>query len=345
MLRIPCLLFGFFLAACVHEFPYEEPLPPPPEPPKDAEQSPPPDLPPLPPVAQEEEIGSRLFWVNPDSPAARAAEQLRFLQPRDAALLKKIAAEPTATWFRASNRTPRRDAESLALAAVTSGRYLALVIAAIPKPDCAHYRGEGLDTAAYRLWLDAIAKGLGEAPVYIIMEPEALVRTGCLPATDIEARLALIAESVLVLKKNPHARVYIDAGQPGWLTVDEAVKRLFRSGVLLADGFALNVAGYEWTEDCIRYGQDISQKVGGRPFVIDSSRNGKGSMSRELWCNPPGRAIGQTPQAPTGIKGLDAYLWIKEPGESDGSCNGGPVAGHWWQAEAIDLARQAELPD
>jgi len=34
----------------------------------------------------------------------------------------------------------------------------------------------------------------------------------------------------------------------------------------------------------------------------------------------------------------DAYLWLKRPGESDGSCNGAPAAGAFWDKQAIELA-------
>jgi len=35
--------------------------------------------------------------------------------------------------------------------------------------------------------------------------------------------------------------------------------------------------------------------------------------------------------------GLDALLWVKAPGESDGSCNGDPAAGQWFQSYAETL--------
>jgi endoglucanase len=38
---------------------------------------------------------------------------------------------------------------------------------------------------------------------------------------------------------------------------------------------------------------------------------------------------------------LDAYLWVKVPGESDGPCNGGPPAGSWWQEYALEIASNA----
>ena len=37
----------------------------------------------------------------------------------------------------------------------------------------------------------------------------------------------------------------------------------------------------------------------------------------------------------------DALLWVKAPGESDGSCNGGPSAGTWWTEYALGLAERA----
>ena len=40
--------------------------------------------------------------------------------------------------------------------------------------------------------------------------------------------------------------------------------------------------------------------------------------------------------------GLDALLWVKLPGESDGTCNGGPAAGAWFPSMALELARNAK---
>jgi endoglucanase len=71
------------------------------------------------------------------------------------------------------------------------------------------------------------------------------------------------------------------------------------------------------------------------------------------WCNPPGRNLGLRPTADTGIGLLDAYLWVKIPGESDGDCTRGlgpagttvdpewgridPPAGQWFPEMALDL--------
>ena len=59
------------------------------------------------------------------------------------------------------------------------------------------------------------------------------------------------------------------------------------------------------------------------------------------WCNASGRALGARPTAATGNSLADAFLWIKPPGESDGTCNGGPAAGVFWPEYAIGLAQRA----
>ncbi|MFC5029097.1 glycoside hydrolase family 6 protein [Streptomyces sp. DSM 41987] len=96
-------------------------------------------------------------------------------------------------------------------------------------------------------------------------------------------------------------------------------------------------------------------------FVIDSSRNGQGPWTPtadysdpQTWCNPPGRGLGTRPTSNTGVPLLDAFLWIKVPGESDGSCTRGtsgttdpeygitdPAAGVWWADQAHGLAERA----
>lgn len=98
-------------------------------------------------------------------------------------------------------------------------------------------------------------------------------------------------------------------------------------------------------------------------FVIDTSRNGKGPWAApagvypdaETWCNPPGRGLGLRPTTDTGKVLVDALLWIKVPGESDGQCFRGlggpedpergmvdPAAGQWFPEQARELIELAE---
>ena len=74
-----------------------------------------------------------------------------------------------------------------------------------------------------------------------------------------------------------------------------------------------------------------------------TGRNGNGPYDGDggpQWCNPPGRALGPAPTTRTGQPLADAFLWIKQPGASDGSCRPGePSAGQWWPDYALALAR------
>jgi endoglucanase len=135
------------------------------------------------------------------------------------------------------------------------------------------------------------------------------------------------------------ARVYIDAGHSGWLSPATAAARLNQVGMQYAVGFALNTSNYMTTAQETAYGQQISALLGGKTFVIDTSRNGNGGNGQ--WCNPSGRALGERPTL-VGKGSVDAYLWVKLPGESDGACNGGPAAGVWFQSMALELARNAQ---
>ncbi len=95
----------------------------------------------------------------------------------------------------------------------------------------------------------------------------------------------------------------------------------------------------------VAYGRRLSALVGGKPFVIDTRGNGNGPYAEgdpaRTWCNPPGRALGAPPTRTTGDPPVAAFLWIKRPGESDGECRGGHRAGEWFDAYALELARNA----
>ncbi|HEX2736290.1 MAG TPA: glycoside hydrolase family 6 protein [Polyangiaceae bacterium] len=130
----------------------------------------------------------------------------------------------------------------------------------------------------------------------------------------------------------------------------------FSTWGLTDDWYTNNVESQTW----VPYPGDEGLKR----FVIDTSRNGEGPWTPTAaysdpqdWCNPPGRGVGLTPSANTGVSLLDATLWIKVPGESDGECNRGlgpagttvdpewglidPAAGDWFPQMALQLAHNA----
>jgi len=133
-------------------------------------------------------------------------------------------------------------------------------------------------------------------------------------------------------------------------------------------------------------------------FLIDTSRNGWGGPNRPTgatgtnvnayvdsgridkrlhrgnWCNPSGAGIGEPPQAaPSGYAAshIDAFVWVKPPGESDGSSSAipndegkgfdrmcdptytgssgkltgalpnAPVSGHWFHDQFVQLVQNA----
>jgi len=136
-------------------------------------------------------------------------------------------------------------------------------------------------------------------------------------------------------------------------------------------------------------------------MLIDTSRNGWGGAARPTgpstladlnarinasridrrihkgnWCNPSGAGIGERPRAAPAT-GIDAYVWIKPPGESDGSSSlipndegkgfdrmcdptytgnprnnnnstgalpNAPLSGHWFQAQFQQLLQNAFPP-
>jgi endoglucanase len=121
--------------------------------------------------------------------------------------------------------------------------------------------------------------------------------------------------------------------------------RLKSVGVAKARGFAVNTSNFFVPSDNIKYGTEISKNIGNKSFVIDTSRNGKGVYTNpndpEAWCNPPGRGLGIRPTTSTNQSLVDAYLWVKTPGESDGSCKGAPAAGQWYESYAQELIRNA----
>jgi endoglucanase len=133
--------------------------------------------------------------------------------------------------------------------------------------------------------------------------------------------------------------VYLDAGHEGAVPVADMAQRLTAAGVANAAGFALNVANYLPTDLNTDYGNQISALINNKHFVIDTSRNGLGGDPSQ-WCNVPNQALGAISQGlSSGL--VDAYLWVQNPGESDGSCNGGPSAGTFWLQQACGLADRA----
>jgi endoglucanase len=123
-----------------------------------------------------------------------------------------------------------------------------------------------------------------------------------------------------------------------------------------------------WTLSDDWYADSLGSAVASTRFVIDTSRNGQGAWpwpaeapegsDVQDWCNPPDRGLGLRPTTKTRIPLVDAFLWIKIPGESDGECNRwepwgspdpvrgmmDPPAGEWFPEMALELVHNANPP-
>lgn len=110
------------------------------------------------------------------------------------------------------------------------------------------------------------------------------------------------------------------------------------------------------------YASALGSTVPTTHFIVDTSRNGLGPDSMQTyaaapydqpssvtsslvsgdWCNPPSAGLGIEPTTATGVNLssldsylpgspplLDAYLWIKTPGQSDGQCDAAGGVRSW----------------
>ncbi|HEV3051944.1 MAG TPA: glycoside hydrolase family 6 protein [Longimicrobium sp.] len=285
--------------------------------------------------------GQRLY-VNPNSPARRQAEAWRRSRPADAAHMQRMAAQPQAIWLGEWQRDVRGEVDRIVTAAQASGSVAVLVVYAIPHRDCGqHSAGGARGGDAYRRWVQAFAQGLRRRRAVVVLEPDGLATIDCLPLRLRDERMVLMREAVQVLSAGG-AAVYVDAGHGYWRQPEERARLLRNVGIEGAQGFALNVSNFHGLQPNIAYGERLSRLVGGKHFVIDTSRNGRNAGVEHTWCNARNQALGRAPTTNTGHPLADAFLWIKTPGESDGTCNGGPRAGEWWPEYALELSRGAE---
>jgi endoglucanase len=279
--------------------------------------------------------------VPPDSLAARAAaDPASSVEDRE--LIRRIAEQPTATWVTGPTRLVEERVRQIVDGAASRDAIAVIVAYNIPGRDCGGHSasGEALGSDDYRAWLDGFVQGLGGHRAVIVLEPDAVAQLYCEGEEAGAERARLLREAVERLSAQG-SYVYLDAGHAAWLSAESMAERLELAGVDRATGFSLNVSNFGGTEEQIAYGRRIAALLPGDPrIVVDTGRNGRPSDSGD-WCNPPDRALGAAPTTETGDEFVDAYLWIKPPGNSDGECNGGPPAGQWWGWYAVMLARNA----
>ncbi|MEV4556307.1 glycoside hydrolase family 6 protein [Kitasatospora sp. NPDC049285] len=266
---------------------------------------------------------------------------------RTPVISKRVASQPQGIWF--ANYRPdtiTSDVRTVTGAAATAGQVPVLVVYEIPNRDCGGASAGGApDLASYDAWVGKFAAGLGSSRSLVVLEPDSISLTTCLSAQQQNDRFASLSRAVGTIRAAaPNAKVYLDGGHSAWNAAGEQANRLRSAGVLGADGFFTNVSNFNATGNETSYAHAVLSSLGNPGnlhAVVDTSRNGNGAPGGGAWCDPSGRAIGNYPTAATGDTAIDAFLWIKPPGEADG-CAG--AAGTFLPDIAYQLAVNAADP-
>lgn len=265
-------------------------------------------------------------------------------------LIWKIAREPKNVWVgRFTSPNFHVKVRRIIDAAKDQGAIPLLTVLRAQSTKCSpSYDGGGpAEDAATRNWYDDLARAIGGDRVVIAFEPDSLGTIDCHAASRRDDRLRLLAYGVDALSKLPNATVYLEAGASDWEPAKRVASKLRAIGVSKVRGFMLNATHYDWTAANIKYGLDVSRRVGGKHFVINTAENGRGPVHRRLpngrrltvWCDPPNRGIGPPPTTDTSRPDkVDAYLWINRPGYGQ-SCAGQKIA--WYPPRALEYARNA----
>lgn len=290
----------------------------------------------------EKDRASFALYGDPRAQAIRLERDLRGSDPQAAALLRRIACVPQPTWIVGGDVSRiRSEVEERMQGAAASDKTPVFVIYTSPDSTTATWH-VSITGGSYHEFIAEIARGIGHYGAWVVLEPDAVPIASQYNSIEYAKRMAEFRESIaLFTEYAPNTRVYIDAGHSSWIVPTRKAELLRDAGIAQAHGFSLNVSNYQTTEANIAYGRQLSDLIGNKPFIIDTSRNGVGPAPDNEWCNAEGRALGQLPDLSPNIARVDALLRIKPPGESDGFCNGGPQAGKFWLDYALALVKNS----
>ena len=278
-------------------------------------------------------------FLDPRSEAMVAEKQLLDAGKTDEAeKIAQISRQPTAIWlgeWLTADKMPTIVGQYIA-EAEEAGTTLVFVAYAIPNRDCGGHSAGGLDYDEYTAWAQALADTLEGTGAVMIVEPDSLAMLFSEKCAGEEARRLPLIQKAVDSFTAAGLTSYLDAGNNNWIPEHRMSEMLVKAGVENARGFFTNVSNFYRVDEEREYAEALSAMIGGKRFVIDVSRNGNGWKGD--WCNPTGAALGQAPVVTTSEStNLDALLWVKHPGVSDGACNGGPKAGQWWEEQALAL--------
>ncbi|MDF1604388.1 glycoside hydrolase family 6 protein [Nocardioides sp. YIM 152315] len=247
--------------------------------------------------------------------------------------------------------TVRDDVHEYADDAAAARRTPVLTVYGIPGRDCGEYSsGNPLTTAAeYRAWIRQVAAGLRSQRALVVLEPDAVPLFGgpagaCPTKPPGWHRMLRFASRTL---SRAGAWVYLDAGHSSWTPYTRRAAHLKASGIKFARGISTNVSNFRPTRAEKRYAAGLLRglrRLGVQHlhYVVDTSRNGArpGADGYDV-INPTWARVGKRPRLV--FRGaFDGTLWVKHPGESDGTEHGGPAAGQWCDLLADRLLGRPE---
>ncbi|KAG3159967.1 hypothetical protein PI124_g9892 [Phytophthora idaei] len=249
--------------------------------------------------------------------------------PQLATALETMEQYSIATWY--TDRLSDSDRSTM-LSSLTSecseDSRMTIAVYGIPDKDCnagLSSSGTVQSTSDYESFLSQLATAVGDRKVLYIVEPDAvglLANGGCGGAAGYLDNLKI---AVAALSANSNAELYVDVGY--WLLADSTnaaavatiINELSASGTL--KGITINTSNYRSNDECTTYCNNFQTAMGSSTMtcIIDTSRNYNGSPTSD-WCNVKTAGVGKPPTSETGISNIDYFMWIKPPGESDGTC-------------------------
>ena len=263
-------------------------------------------------------------------PLSNPKEWIR-LNPNDSrktTIENALASKPMARWFGGWNTNIADAVNQYVAPATAAGKLPVLVAYNIPGRDACggHSSGGAGNVAAYKEWIQTFAAAIGTRPAIVVVEPDSIGDIGCIKTADeVTYRYEMLNFALQAFQEfAPNTWTYADATNKGWgydIKLPILADRLNKAGVAKAHGLAANVSNYYFTNESVAFVNDLNTHLTTpKPFIIDTSRNGKGPGTEQVdpWCNPSGRKLGSVAQHGGGAEML---LWVKVPGDSDGVCN------------------------
>ncbi|KAK1981264.1 1, 4-beta cellobiohydrolase [Colletotrichum cereale] len=249
--------------------------------------------------------------------------------------------------------------------------------------------------AKYKEYIDAIRTMIlkySDIRVLLVVEPDSLANliTNLNVAKCAGAQTAYLeSTNYAITKLNlPNVAMYLDGGHAGWLgwtanlpPAAQMYAKVYKDAgsPKALRGLVTNVANYNawsvssppsYTQGNSNYdekhyiealGPLLAAQGWDAKFIVDQGRSGKQPTGQEAWgdwCNAVGTGFGLRPTTNTGSSLVDAFVWVKPGGESDGTSNTSaarydlncgkndalkpaPEAGTWFQAYFEQLLKNA----